>query len=63
MGIGMLAFVPAGQAQLAITAIQATGLNAWECGVVRSRKENESGDAPAKGGNGGAVTLVSNYRK
>jgi phosphoribosylformylglycinamidine cyclo-ligase len=63
MGIGMLAFVAAGQAQLAITAIQAAGLNAWECGVVRSRKENEIGDAPAKGGNGGAVTLVSNYRK
>jgi phosphoribosylformylglycinamidine cyclo-ligase len=63
MGIGMLAFVAAGQAQLAITAIQAAGLNAWECGVVRSRKENEIGDAPAKGGNGGAVTLVSSYRK
>jgi hypothetical protein len=55
--------VPAGQAQLAITAIQAAGLSAWECGLVRSRKENEIGDAPAKGGNGGAVTLVSNYRK
>ena len=63
MGIGMLAFVPPGQAQLAITAIQAAGLNAWECGVVRSRKENEIGDAPAKGGNGGAVSLVSSYRK
>jgi hypothetical protein len=59
----MLAFVPAGHAQLAITAIQTAGLNAWECGVVRSRKENEIGDAPAKGGNGGAVTLVSSYRK
>ncbi len=63
MGIGMLAFVPAGQAKLAITAIQAAGLNAWECGVVRSRKENEVGDSPAKGGNGGAVTLVGSYRK
>jgi hypothetical protein len=59
----MLAFVPAGQAKLAITAIQAVGLDAWECGVVRSRKENEIGDAPAKGGNGGSVTLVGNYLK
>ena len=63
MGIGMLAFVPAGQAQLAITAIQAAGLKAWECGVVRKRNENELGDAAAKGGNGGAVTLVGNYQK
>jgi hypothetical protein len=39
------------------------GLDAWECGVVRSRKENEIGDAPAKGGNGGSVTLVGNYLK
>jgi phosphoribosylformylglycinamidine cyclo-ligase len=63
MGIGMLAFVPAGQAQLAITAIQAAGLKAWECGVVRDRKVNEFGDSEAKGGNGGAVTLVGNYLK
>ena len=62
MGIGMLVLVPAGQAQLAITAIQASGLTAWECGTVRSRKENEIGDSPAKGGNGGAVTLVGTYR-
>jgi phosphoribosylformylglycinamidine cyclo-ligase len=61
MGIGMLAFVPAGHAQLAITAIHAAGLDAWECGVVRSRKENEIGDAPAKGRNGGAVRLINQY--
>jgi phosphoribosylformylglycinamidine cyclo-ligase len=63
MGIGMLAFVPAGQAQLAITSIQAAGLNAWECGVVRSRKENEIGDSLAKGGIGGVTRLVNRHSK
>jgi phosphoribosylformylglycinamidine cyclo-ligase len=63
MGIGMLAFVPASAAQIAITALQASGLKAWVCGEVRSRGANETGDAQAKGGNGGAVTLVGNYAK
>ena len=63
MGIGMLAFVPARAAQIAITALQASGLKAWVCGEVRSRGANETGDAQAKGGNGGAVTLVGNYAK
>lgn len=62
MGIGMLAFVPAGQAQLAITSLKSLGIKAWECGIVRKRNENEFGDAVAKGGNGGAVSLVGNYK-
>ncbi len=62
MGIGMLAFVPASAAQLAIVALQACGVEAWVCGEVRARLANELGDAPAKGGNGGAVTLVGNYK-
>jgi phosphoribosylformylglycinamidine cyclo-ligase len=61
MGIGMLAFVPASASQLAITALQASGLRAWICGEVRTRQTNELGDAPAKGGNGGAVILVGSY--
>ena len=61
MGIGMLAFVPAGQAQLAITALKSVGLNSWECGLVRNKDENEVGDSPAKGGKGGAVNLVGSY--
>lgn len=61
MGIGMLAFVPAGQAQLALTALKSLGLNAWECGLVRNKNENEVGDAPAKGGKGGVVNLVGSY--
>jgi phosphoribosylformylglycinamidine cyclo-ligase len=62
MGIGMLVFVPASAAQLAITSLQASGLSAWVCGEVRSRNAGEMGDAVAKGGNGGAVTLVGNYK-
>jgi phosphoribosylformylglycinamidine cyclo-ligase len=62
MGIGMLAFVPESAAQLAITSLQASGLSAWVCGSVRSRNAGETGDAVAKGGNGGAVTLVRNYK-
>lgn len=62
MGIGMLAFVPVGQAQLAITALKSLGLNAWECGLVRNKNENEVGDSPAKGGKGGAVNLVGIYK-
>ena len=62
MGIGMLAFVPEYAAQLAITSLQASGLSAWACGSVRTRNSGESGDAVAKGGNGGTVTLVGNYK-
>ena len=62
MGIGMLAIVPASAAQLAITSLQASGLSAWVCGELRSRNSGEIGDAVAKGGNGGAVSLVGNYK-
>ena len=62
MGIGMLVFVPASIVQLAITSLQASGQSAWVCGEVRKRGVDEQGDAKAKGGNGGAVTLVSNYK-
>jgi hypothetical protein len=54
--------VPESAAQLAITSLQASGLSAWACGLVRTRNVGETGDAVAKGGNGGAVTLVGTYR-
>jgi phosphoribosylformylglycinamidine cyclo-ligase len=63
MGIGMLAFVPESAAQIAITALQASGLKAWVCGSVRTRNTGETGDAQAKGGKGGAVSLVGNYQR
>ena len=59
----MLAFVPESAAQLAITSLQASGLSAWICGSVRDRNSGETGDAVAKGGNGGAVSLVGTYAK
>jgi phosphoribosylformylglycinamidine cyclo-ligase len=62
MGIGMLVFVPESVAQLAITSLQASGQSAWVCGQVRKRAADEQGDAKAKGGNGGVVTLVSNHK-
>jgi phosphoribosylformylglycinamidine cyclo-ligase len=61
MGIGMLVFVPESIVQLAITSLQASGQSAWVCGQVRKRRSDEQGDARAKGGNGGAVTLLGKY--
>ena len=55
MGIGMLVFLPASIAQLAITSLQASGQSAWVCGQVRQRHIDEQGDAKAKGGNGGEI--------
>jgi phosphoribosylformylglycinamidine cyclo-ligase len=61
-GIGMLALVPAGVVDLALAALRDRGVAAWVCGVVRDRAPGESGDAPAKGGKGGAVNLVGEHR-
>ena len=63
MGIGMVAFVPGDQADAAINLLAVRGLTAWQLGVVRQRHADETGDAPAKGGAGGAVTLVGDYRR
>lgn len=62
MGIGMIAVVDAADADRAITVLQERGLAAWACGVVRERREGETGDSEAKGGSGGAVTLVGEHR-
>ena len=58
MGIGMVVFVDAHQAESAIDLLRGRGLDAWVCGTVRQRQDSDVQDAPAKGGNGGAVTLV-----
>ncbi|MEZ5184898.1 MAG: phosphoribosylformylglycinamidine cyclo-ligase [Candidatus Nanopelagicales bacterium] len=55
MGIGMLAVVPSAEPVLATLA--ARGVPAWVCGAVRARTDSDVGDAPAKGGSGGSVTL------
>lgn len=62
MGIGMLAVLPQGQANRAIAFLEGRGVAAWICGTVRNRNDGETGDAEAKGGHGGAVSLVSGYR-
>lgn len=56
-GIGMFAVVASNAAQKAIADLSASGVEAFICGDVRARVNNESGDAAAKGGKGGAVIL------
>ncbi|MSO27765.1 MAG: phosphoribosylformylglycinamidine cyclo-ligase [Candidatus Nanopelagicales bacterium] len=62
MGIGMVAILPESDAKRAIDLLVGRGVGAWVCGVVRARVESEMGDAEAKGGGGGAVTLVSQHK-
>jgi len=59
MGIGMVAFVPDGGAALA--RLRDRGVDAWVCGIVRERRDGESGDAQAKGGAGGAALVVGEH--
>lgn len=61
MGIGMLAVLPQDQADRATAFLEGRGVGAWVCGLVRERSEGEVGDAQAKGGRGGSVSLVSTY--
>ena len=61
MGIGMVAFVSENDSHNAIQTLESKGLKAWQLGTVRTRIDGESGDAPAKGGLGGAVTLMSEH--
>ena len=61
MGIGMIAVVDPAGADAALARLAARGVPAWVCGQVRARRDGESGDAEAKGGPGGAVTLVGSY--
>jgi phosphoribosylformylglycinamidine cyclo-ligase len=62
MGIGMVAFVAPDAADSAIDLLMSKGHSAWALGEVRERLDGEAGDAAAKGGLGGAVTLVGDYR-
>lgn len=58
MGIGMVAITAPSDADAVIDACAAAGVPAWACGVIRERRAGETGDAEAKGGSGGAVTLT-----
>ncbi len=61
MGIGMIAVVAASDADAALALLAAREVPAWVCGTVRERRDGETGDAEAKGGAGGAVTLVGEH--
>ena len=62
MGIGMMVIVAAGDANKAIASLAARGLVSWSCGTITLREDGEIGDAAAKGGKGGAVSLVGAHR-
>ena len=57
MGLGMVAIVAPSHAAAAIALLQARGIECAQIGVVRARADGEVGDAVAKGGKGGAVSL------
>lgn len=62
-GVGMFAVVEPDSADAAIARLTSRGIEAWVAGAVRNRRDGEHGDAEAKGGAGGAVTLVGDYRR
>ena len=61
MGVGMVAIVSAEVVDQALTTLADHHVPAWVAGDVRLRVDAEIGDAPAKGGTGGAVTLVGSH--
>ncbi len=58
MGVGMIAMVAPASVDGALRRLAARGVDAWVLGEARVRPDGEHGDAPAKGGNGGAVSLT-----
>lgn len=58
LGLGMVAVAGADDADAVVARLHDRGVTAWVCGHVRDRREGETGDAQAKGGAGGAVSLV-----
>ena len=63
MGVGMVAMVAPGSVATALDRLAARGVESWVLGAARLRAQGEVGDAPAKGGNGGAVTLVGDHAR
>jgi phosphoribosylformylglycinamidine cyclo-ligase len=62
MGVGMIGLVDPASAQAALERLAARGVDAWVAGEARKRADGEDGDAVAKGGRGGAVSLLGSYR-
>ena len=63
MGLGMVAVVAEAFVEQALATLTERGVDAWVCGSVRDRTTDDVGDASAKGGAGGAVSLVDTYAK
>jgi phosphoribosylformylglycinamidine cyclo-ligase len=61
MGVGMIAMVAPGSVDTALARLAARGVDAWVLGRAQARAAGEVGDAPAKGGSGGAVTLTGTH--
>jgi len=61
MGIGMIAVVAADDADEALRLLGDRGVTSWVCGTIRERRDGEAGDAEAKGGAGGAVSVVGDH--
>ncbi len=59
-GVGMVAVTAPQVAGDVCARLAARGVDAWVVGECRQR-DGEAGDAPAKGGGGGAVTLVGDH--
>jgi phosphoribosylformylglycinamidine cyclo-ligase len=62
MGLGMVAVVSPDAVDRAVDVLALRGVDAWPCGNVRLRGADEQGDASAKGGIGGIVRVVGEYR-
>jgi phosphoribosylformylglycinamidine cyclo-ligase len=63
MGVGMIAMVAPDSVDTALARLAARGVDAWVLGHAQERAVGERGDAPAKGGNGGAVTLMGTHAR
>lgn len=60
-GIGMFAVTSPQSSSAALARLAERGIEAWVAGSVRRRRDGEHGDAEAKGGHGGAVSLVGEH--
>ena len=60
-GVGMFAVVSPETAAAVQARLDVRGVANWVVGSVRDRRDGEHGDAEAKGGKGGAATLVGDY--
>jgi phosphoribosylformylglycinamidine cyclo-ligase len=61
MGVGMIALVAPESVDAALRRLADRGVAAWVLGTARARRDGETGDAAAKGGGGGSVSLLGTH--